>query len=50
MCLNKGKIEAISFGKSRLNYFYDDNLIVCLETTQEVKEGSAKDIARNIHF
>lgn len=49
MNIGDGAIESISFGKSRLNYFYDDNVIVCLETTQDIKEESAKDVAKVIH-
>ncbi|MHA2033662.1 MAG: hypothetical protein ACW99Q_30205 [Candidatus Kariarchaeaceae archaeon] len=49
MGLDEGKIETISFGKSKLDYFYDDNLIVCMETTAEVKEKVVRKVAKNIH-
>ena len=49
MNIGDGDIESISFGKSRLNYFYDDNLIVCMETTHDIKEQAAKDVAKSIH-
>jgi hypothetical protein len=49
MNISDGAIESISFGKSRLNYFYDDNIIVCMETTHDIKEESAKDVAKSIH-
>ena len=35
---DEGNIDAITIGDSKLNYFYDDNVIVCLETINEVKE------------
>ncbi|MHA2103619.1 MAG: hypothetical protein ACW981_09330 [Candidatus Hodarchaeales archaeon] len=47
--LDEGNVETISFGKSKLNYFYDDNLIVCMETTDEIKEKVVRKVAKNIH-
>ena len=47
--LSKDNIDAISMGDRKLNYFYDDNIIVCLETAREVKEKSIKKVAKNIH-
>jgi hypothetical protein len=50
MGLDEGTIEAFSFGRSQLNYFYDDNLIVCMKTTDEIKEKVVRKIAKNIHY
>ena len=36
-------------GDSKLNYFYDDNFIVCLETNKEVKEKLIKKVLKKIH-
>ncbi|MHA2103639.1 MAG: hypothetical protein ACW981_09435 [Candidatus Hodarchaeales archaeon] len=46
MGLDEGKIETISFGRSKLNYFYDDNLIVCIETTDKIKEWVMRKVAK----
>jgi hypothetical protein len=49
MGLDEGNVETISFGKSKLDYFYDDNLIVCMKTTTEVKEKVVRKVTKNIH-
>lgn len=46
---DEGNIDAITLGDSKLIYFYDDNVIVCLETNKEVLEKSIKKVAKNIH-
>ncbi|OLS25502.1 MAG: hypothetical protein HeimC3_14910 [Candidatus Heimdallarchaeota archaeon LC_3] len=33
----------------KLNYFYDNNFIVCLETINEVKEKLIQKVGKNIH-
>ena len=47
--LDEGNIDTITMGDSRLNYFYDDNIIVCLETNNEVKNNLIRKVAKNIH-
>ncbi|KKL24925.1 hypothetical protein LCGC14_2410450 [marine sediment metagenome] len=47
--LDEGNIDTITMGDSKLNYFYDDNVIVCLETINEVKEKLIQKVGKNIH-
>ena len=46
---DEGNIDTITMGDSKLNYFYDDNIIVCLKTTNEVKEDLIQRVAKNLH-
>ncbi|OLS25482.1 MAG: hypothetical protein HeimC3_14710 [Candidatus Heimdallarchaeota archaeon LC_3] len=46
---DEGNIDTITMGDSKLNYFYDDNIIVCLKTTNEVKENLIQRVAKNLH-
>ncbi|OLS20063.1 MAG: hypothetical protein HeimC3_42010 [Candidatus Heimdallarchaeota archaeon LC_3] len=47
--LDEGNIDTITMGDRKLNYFYDDNFIVCLETTKEVKDKLIRKVLKNIH-
>ncbi|OLS25498.1 MAG: hypothetical protein HeimC3_14870 [Candidatus Heimdallarchaeota archaeon LC_3] len=46
---DEGNIDTITMGDSRLNYFYDDNVIVCLKTNNEVKKQLIQKVLKNIH-
>ncbi len=46
---DEGNIDTITMGDSKLNYFYDDNVIVCLKTNNEVKNSLIRKVAKNIH-
>ena len=47
--LDEGNIDAITMGDNKLNYFYDDNFIVCLETNKEIKGNLIQKVLKNIH-
>ncbi|OLS25493.1 MAG: hypothetical protein HeimC3_14820 [Candidatus Heimdallarchaeota archaeon LC_3] len=47
--LDEGNIDTITMGDRKLNYFYDDNFIVCLETTKKVKDKLIRKVLKNIH-
>ena len=36
-------------GDSKFHYFYDDDVIICLETINEVKEKLIQKVGKNIH-
>ena len=46
---SKSNIDAITMGDSKLSYFYDDNVIVCLESTIDVKDSLIRNVGKNIH-
>ena len=46
---DEGNIDTITMGDSRLNYFYDENVIVCLKTNNEVKKQLIQKVLKNIH-
>ena len=47
--LDDGNIDTITMGDSKLHYFYDDNVIICLETINELKEKLIQNVGKNIH-
>ncbi len=47
--LDEGNIDVITMGDSKFHYFYDDDVIVCLETINEVKEKLIQKVGKNIH-
>ncbi len=47
--LSEGNIDVITMGDSKFHYFYDDIVIVCLETINEVKEKLIQKVGKNIH-
>jgi hypothetical protein len=49
MSVDSGKMDAIHMGDSKLNYFYDDQVIICLETDKNVKEKSVRSVLQSIH-
>ena len=47
--LNQARVDTITMGDSKFHYFYDDDVIVCLETINEVKEKLIQKVGKNIH-